>query len=148
MSFHIKAGKKNQEILDKLKNLGSDARLGIEKGFEELGSSLVRTGENQALNEPKFGREYSFKINGVKKLHRASSAGQSPALLTGNYFENFKYENRGNELEFGNDAEYSGYLEDGTDNMEPRPGVMNAVSSSVRNARLYLEENIGQSLEL
>jgi len=148
MSFHLKAGKKNQEILDKVKNLGRDAKLGIDKGFEELGANLVRTAENQALNEPKFGREYKLKINGVKKLHRASKAVQSPAILSGNYFEQFKYENRGMELEFGNDAEYSQYLEDGTENMEPRQGVMNAVSSNVRNARLYLEENIGKSLEL
>lgn len=148
MSFSIKAGKKNQEVLDKVKNLGRDVKIGIGKGFEELGSNLVRTAENQALNEPKFGREYEVKTNGVKKLHRASKAGQSPAILSGNYFENFKYENRGEELEFGNDAEYSEYLEDGTEKMEPRTGVQNAVSASVRNARLYLEENIGQSLEL
>ena len=148
MSFEVRAGKKNQEILNKFKNLGADARLGIDKGFEELGSSLVRTGQNQALNEPKFGNEYKIKQNGVTKLHRASKAGQSPALLSGNYFEQFKYENRGDELEFGNDAEYSEFLEDGTPNMEARPGVINAVSAEVRSARIYLEDNLSESFEL
>lgn len=148
MSFTLRSGRTNQQVIDKARSLGKDAKIGIAKGFQELGASLVRTGENQALNEPKFGNEYNLKVNGVKRLHRASAAGQSPALVTGNYFDQFKYENRGDELEFGNDAEYSVYLEDGTDNMEARPGVNNAVSSELRNARLYLEENIGQSLEL
>lgn len=152
--------------LIKVKNFSKDVRKGIKAGFEQLGSNLVRTGQNQALNEPKFGRTYRIKnIKGVSKLHRASAPKQSPALLSGNYFSQFKYLLRSwKGMEFGNDSEYSEYLEFGILRKQgeskgkgkgnakwrlaPRPGVQNSVKSNVRNARVMLETNIGRSLKI
>lgn len=147
--FSIKTDSKTRMALIKLGTLTKDMEKGIAKGFEELGASLVRTAQNQSLNEPKFGRKYKIRQDGVIKLHRASAKDQSPAVLSGDYFEGFGYEASGaKQLEFGNEVEYAGYLEEGTDNMKPRPGLTNAVNVSVRNSRIYLETNIGKELDL
>ncbi len=159
MTWSITAPPQTKLTMIKFKNLDNDMKEGIKAGFQELGSNLVRTGENQALNEPKFGRTYKIKnAKGVKKLHRASAPGQSPALLSGNYFSEFKYEsNTWRSLTFGNDAEYSDYLEFGVKRsstgrgrwrLAPRPGVGNAVKANVRNARVTMESNIGKNFKL
>lgn len=159
MTWSVTAPPKTEIVMLKLQGLSEEMKEGMIAGFDELGSNLVRTGENQALNEPKFGRTYKIRNKrGVTKLHRASAPGQSPALLSGNYFSEFKYETHGwQSLEFGNDAEYSEFLEFGTKRaktgrgrwrLAPRPGVRNAVKANVRNARTILETNIGNNFKL
>lgn len=149
MTFKVITDGETKQTLVAIGEITEDMRKGIRHGFEELGSNMVRTAENQALNEPKFGRTYKLARDGVRRLHRASAPGQSPAIDTGEYFEAFDYEARGwTELEFGNDAPHAEFLEDGTDNMEPRPGVINAANASVRNSRSYMATKINQSLKL
>jgi len=144
--FTIRSNNKTRKSLIKIGHLSKDVKAALHSGFQELGANLVKTGENQALNEPKHGREYLRK-GGV--VHIASKAGQSPALDDGDYFDSFNYVfNSPHELEFGNQAEYAGYLEDGTETMEPRPGVLNAVKASAAKVRNYLDSGIKKALDL
>lgn len=139
----LKMSDDSRKTLLQINDLDSQCKEAIETGLRQFGESMVRTGENSALNEPKFGREYRLKSGGVRKIHRASKAGQSPAAITFNYVRNFKTETNGSEsMEFGNDAGYAEFLEFGTDRMEPRPGVRNAVQDNFRNGHTFFEENL------
>ncbi len=143
MMFSLKPDKATKKVLLDIGKLDKDIKKGIKSGLQELGANMVRTGENQALNEPKYGREYKRK----GRTHRASAPGQSPALDTGNYFKNFDYESHSwKSMEFGNNADYAEFLEFGTKRMEPRPGVENAVIATQRNARVILERKIKDKL--
>lgn len=149
MRINITKDRNSQIVLVKIKNLSSASKEALEEGFEKMGSGLVRTLQNSILNEEKFGREYRVSgKSGVKRLHRASAAGQTPALLRGEYYEKaFSKSHGANGLEFGDEAPHAEYLELGTEKMLPRPGLGNAISSSVRNNRLYLEESLDKGFK-
>lgn len=149
MRINIVTDSATREVLVTIKDLEKNTKEGIREGFEMMGAGLVRTFENQALNEPKFGREYRTKDkNGVTRIHRASAAKQSPALLSGNYFRSVYWKSHGsNGMEFGNTAEYAEYLELGTKKMEARPGLLNAITASLKNSRLYLEEALDKNIK-
>lgn len=149
MRITIRSGASTKRTLNTIKNLSKVAKEALAEGFEKMGAGLVRTLENSTLNEPKFGREYRVNDkSGVKRLHRASAPDQTPALITGNYFESAFYKPHGaNGLEFGNTAEYAEFLELGTDKMEARPGLLNSIESSTRNSRLYLEEALDKGFK-
>lgn len=149
MRVNITTNKKTRDVLVKIENLSKFSKKGIREGFERMGSSLVRTFQNQILNEPKFGREYRTRDSeGVQRIHRASAPKQTPALLTGEYFEAVFYKPHGaNGLEFGNTAPYASFLELGTPKMKPRPGLFNAIKSDLRNNRLYLEESLDKNIK-
>lgn len=148
MRVRINKNKASMQVSVSIENLGRHTREALAEGFTKMGSNLVRTLQNSILNEPKFGAEYRVKgKNGVTKLHRASAAKQTPALISGQYFEKtFFKPHAANGLEFGVEIEYAEYLELGTDKMEPRPGLGNAITSSLRNSRLYLEESLDKGI--
>lgn len=148
MRVKINKNKAAKKVTVSIQNLGKNTREALAEGFEEMGANLVRTLQNNILNEPKFGREYKVKgKNGVTKLHRASAPKQTPALITGEYYEKIFYKSQGaNGLEFGNTAEYAEYLEEGTSKMDPRPGLGNAITSSLKNNRRYLEESLDKGI--
>lgn len=145
--YTIRTNQKTRKGLIAIGRLTPDVKAAMKSGFEELGANLVRTAENQALGLVAQGRYYPRKGG---KTHRASAPGQSPAIdITGNYFDSFDYVARGSqELVFGNTADYAGFLEDGTETMKPRPGVINSVNASVRNIRTYLDNGIKKALDI
>lgn len=148
MKIKIRKNARSQKVLVSVKNLGASTKEALAEGFERMGSGLVRTLQNSILNEPKFGREYRISEGGVTKLHRASAPKQTPALLTGEYFEGAFYKPHGaNGLEFGDTAPHAEHLELGTDRMLPRPGLGNAITSSLRNSRMYLEESLDKGIK-
>ena len=153
MTFSIVTDFRTRRALSKVdKKIRKADEEDLDQVLHQIGSNLVRIGENQALNEPKFGREYPRYENGsrIRPDHRASAPGQSPAFLSGNYFESFKYEARTNELEFGNNADYAEFLEEGVpeNNLLPRPGVINAVNASVGTIRMYFDTYLEDLLDL
>lgn len=144
MDISVRANRETKKVLLGIKNLPAATRRGIQLGFQEMGANLVRTAENSVLNESKLGRWYP---NNIKRLHRASAKGQTPALITGQYFEGLDYVPRGGmEIEFGNEAPHAVYLENGTSNMEPRPGLRNSIDSNARNFRQYIETSLEKEL--
>jgi len=146
--FKVRTNQKTKKVLVAVGKLDEKGREGMRQGFIDLGSALVRKTENNILSEPKYGREYNIKIDGVVRLHRASAPKQTPALLTGEYFEGLTSIPRGWQgLTFGNTAEHSEYLEEGTRKMEKRPGMFNAIQANIRDNRFYMETNLDREFQ-
>ncbi|MCH9735866.1 MAG: hypothetical protein K0U78_15160 [Actinomycetia bacterium] len=148
MNINITTNKKTRDVLVQIKDLSKNSQEGIKEGFERMGSGLVRTFQNQILNEPKFGNNYRVRDeDGVVRIHRASAPKQTPALLTGDYFEKvFSKPHGANGLEFGNASEHASYLELGTKHMKARPGLFNAIKHDLKNNRLYLQESMDKHI--
>lgn len=149
MTVDVKVRKRN--VFISLGEMNERTEKAIHEAMFQIGPSLVRTGENQSLNESKFGRWYSSgkTTRQNNDNHRASAAGQSPAMITGNYHDGFDYDAVGSEeLIFGNSADYATFLERGTDTMDPRPGLRNAILHEARNMQTYLESSLKEGLDL
>lgn len=143
----VSMSRQSDEVFVKIKNLEKTNKQALSNGFNQLGESLVRRVQNTILNEPKHGRFYKISTNGVKRLHRASAPGQTPAIISGKYFESTYYESSGWQgLRFINDAPYALYLEKGTKKMKPRPGMKNAIKSELRNGKMYLESSLSKAM--
>lgn len=105
----------------------------IESGWAQLGAQLVDDATRYIIDPPKTGLIYIKRVNGRRVRHQASAPSESPANLTGNLAKSNRYEPHGwQEMEFGNDADYAGFLE----NMW-RPFITRAIN-----------ENEGDSISL
>lgn len=147
----IVEGKNNREIMLSLENIEDNTRRGIRQGFFRLGRLLQKNLTKEVGRKNKTGRLYSNgrTKKGRKRRHRASAAGETPAKLSGNYQKNIGYQIHGSEsMEFGvrDGAEYAKFLEDGTKNMEPRPGVGNTVKDTQKDAQRFFESSVEGSL--
>lgn len=149
MTVIIKTNMAAKKLQLRMGKLDMKLRDSIRTAFQQIGSQLVVRAHADAL-QPKYGREYPRYENGKREKpdHRASKDLQSPAVLSGNYFERFGYNTQEFQLEFFNDAEYAEFLEDGTDTMGIRPGLENAVNSTTATFREYFETNLGEALDL
>ena len=141
--FKFSVDSESKYILRRLFNLPNPVRTAIHEAFVTWGKELVRSAENSALNDPKFGEWYPTKIS---RLHRASAAGQTPAYKTGKWNKSLGYVASGSDLEFGNKAKYAGFLEEGTPKMEARTGLLNAITSTERNVRSYYDNSLRKNL--
>lgn len=105
--------------------------LALTAGWKQVGTLLVNKLQYMIRNGPRTGRVYTFR----GRKHQASAPGEVPANRTGRLAKSVRYEATGHHtLVFGEDAEYAGYLEDGTHNrdgslrMAPRPHLRVAVT--------------------
>ena len=110
----------------------------VNKQLRFAGNDLVNHLRDAILFPPKTGRIYTLKIAGVRKLHRASAAGEYPARKTGNLEKKTFSRVYGalGQMEFGNNAEYMRYLERPADKSQARKGVEETTkvkSGQVRN---------------
>ncbi len=122
----------NKRVMVQLGEMDDRTRKGIRQFWFALGKSLITSFNKAVLAKPRSGRTYLVR----KRKHTASRPGETAANLTGNYRKAIDYQLRGAmEMDFGNRAEYGGYLENGTKRMKPRPGLKNAI-----------DENEGQSI--
>jgi len=81
-------------------------------------SALYIEGElKSSMAEPKSGNEYKRGEN----VHIASAPGESPAPDSSNFINSLQPIIETLEAKIGTPLEYPAYLEDGTDNIEPRP---------------------------
>jgi len=141
-------GHGNKTVYIIINKIDESTRRGIRQGFFRLGSSLRRTASKQILSKNKTGRVYLIRRGKRYRRHRASAPGESPANLSGNYRRKIGFQIRGHkEMEFGGRADYSAFLEDGTNKMEPRPGLGNAVKAEERNSIGYFESEISRNLK-
>ena len=99
--------------------------------WKEVGTLLVNKLQYMIRNGPRTGRVYTFR----GRKHQASAPGEVPANRTGKLAKSVRYEATGHHtLKFGEDAEYAGWLENGTHNkgggikMAPRPHLQVAVT--------------------
>ena len=105
--------------------------LALTAAWKEVGTLLVNKLQYMIRNGPRTGRVYTFR----GRKHQASAPGEVPANRTGKLAKSVRYEATGHHtLKFGEDAEYAGWLENGTHNkgggikMAPRPHLQVAVT--------------------
>ncbi len=148
----IQEGSNNREIFLSLENIEENTRRGIRQGFFRLGRLLEKNLRKETIKKNKTGRLYrnGRTATGRKRRHRASAPGQTPAKRSGNYTKNIGYQIKGSEtLEFGirDGADYAKFLEDGTKNMEARPGIGNTVKDTEKDAQRFFESSLASELQ-
>ena len=131
--------------INMLNNIEHSFHVGMRQGWFKAGDELSKELSEQVLKKPRSGRTYVTRIRGGnRRRHRASKAGESPANRSGNYRRSRGYNIRGwNQLEFGiKNVKYAKFLEQGTKNMDPRPGVKNAVEAKQNQIQGILESSL------
>lgn len=105
--------------------------LALTAAWKEVGTLLTNKLQYMIRNGPRTGRVYTFR----GRKHQASAPGEVPANRTGKLAKSVKYKATGHHtLVFGEEAEYAGWLENGTHNkgggikMAPRPHLQVAVT--------------------
>ena len=125
------ADKNNKQVFTQLNDLNDLTRRGIRRFWFALGKGLIKEFNTEVLRKPRSGRVYKVRRGKTVRRHTASRPGETPANLSGNYRKSVGYQIRGvMEMQFGNRAEYAGFLENGTSKMAERPGLGNAVDST------------------
>lgn len=121
--------------LKSAENIAARTRFGIEKALWRSGKTIITEFKRQVIAKDKTGRLYIRRTaGGLRRRHRASAPGQTPANRTGNYRKSIGFSVDGaHQLTVGNSAEYAGFLEVGTSRMRARPGLANSIRSSERD---------------
>ena len=123
--------KSNKRVDTQLNDLNDLTRRGIRRFWFALGKTLTKSFNQAVLAKPRAGRVYKVRRGKTTRRHVASRPGETPANLSGNYRKSIGYQIRGTmEMQFGNSAEYAGFLENGTSRMAERPGLGNAVDDT------------------
>lgn len=137
MMLDLQSDRANQQVFAQLNGLEDRTRRGVRRFWFALGKSLLKSFNAEVLRKPKSGRVYKIRRGKVRRRHVASAPGESPANLSGNYRKSAGYQIRGMmEMQFGAEAEYAGFLENGTSRMRARPGLGNAVRDTQGEAQL------------
>lgn len=144
---------KNNSFTVSIENVAARTRFGIEKGLWRSGKDIQKTFNQQVLSKDKTGRLYIIRRGRVRRRHRASAPGESPANLSGLYRRSFGFSvDRSDQLTVGVTAPYGEWLElgtkkkDGSVLMAARPGLLNAVESSERDIILNLSGGIQEEI--
>lgn len=143
----FEADHRNKQVNTQLSELDDRTRRGIRQFWFALGKSLLKSFNKEVLRKPRSGRVYKIRRGRTKRRHVASSPGETPANISGTYRKSAGYQIQGtNQMTFGNSSDYSGFLENGTTKMEPRPGLGNAVKEtegeSLQDAATLIEREI------
>lgn len=142
--LNFQADHSNKRVYAHLDASDDNTRRGIRQFWFALGKALLKSFNAAVLAKPRAGRVYRSKRG---RKHVASLPGESPANRTGNYRKAAGFQIRGAmEMQFGDSAEYAGFLENGTSRMRARPGLGNAVSSvegeSIATASALIEREL------
>lgn len=147
----IEEGSNNREVFLSLENIEENTRRGIRQGFFRVGHLLRDNLRKETIKKNKTGKLYVRRTkSGRRRRHRASAPGETPAKLSGNYRKNIGFQIKGSEsMEFGirDDVDYAEYLEDGTRNMKPRPGVGNTVKDTEKDTQRFFESSLASELQ-
>ena len=143
----FKADHRNKQVFAQLDDLDDRTRRGIRQFWFALGKSLLKSFNAAVLKKPRSGRVYKIRRGSTRRRHVASQPGETPANISGNYRKSGGYQIRGAmEMQFGNSADYAGFLENGTLKMEERPGLGNSVrdteGESLQDASTLIEREL------
>jgi HK97 gp10 family phage protein len=120
---------------------------GIEKALWRSGKDIQAEFNRQTLERNKTGIIYIRRDRiGRRRRHQSSEAGQTAANRTGKYRKAAGFIVNGDELTFGNSADYAGFLETGTSRMKARPGLSNSIKASERDIIRNLSTSISEAL--
>lgn len=109
----------DDKALNPLTRLPSAFEVGLNDGKHLAGNHLVKTSQKGQASPPKSGRLYGS--------HQASAAREYSAPRTWKQHNGISYSVTETGFEFGATQPYSGFLENGTRKMGPRPDLANAV---------------------
>ena len=145
--LRFESDRRNKQVFTQLDELDDRTRMGIRRFWFALGKSLSKSFNKSVMEKPRTGRVYKVRRGRVTRKHTASSPGETAANLSGNYRKSIGYQLRGAmEMQFGNSAEYAGFLENGTSKMAERPGLSNAVAAtegeSLQDASTLIEREL------
>lgn len=144
--WEIKVTPRTKEALVKVPKHLEYHKKGMRKALSLIGRDVVREDRRLIRSPPKTGRWYY--VPELKRLHRASAPGQSPANMTGRLAKSADYLTRNHqEMEVGERAPYAKFLELGTRKMKPRQHLVRAVIAVNRNAVKILEEHAIKEIE-
>lgn len=108
---------KNADVFKHIKKIPAMTRRGISKAFLDIGPAIIKEASND-MKKTKSGRTYrvyfSKKGRRLKKgrLHRASSRGESPAILSGTLLRSLGFNRKTfTSLTIGASAEHAQWLE-------------------------------------
>jgi hypothetical protein len=163
---------KNREILLKVKHLALLEQKGIRHAFYNIGKSLVKESKALINKKPKSGRTYWIRKGNRRVRHRASAAGEAPAVITGNLRGSVDFKVNGSEsLTFGSrrnistvksgigegfsfkgrrlqNIMYPKFLELGTSRIAPRPFLSSSIKNNYRNIGKYFEIEIKKAVKI
>jgi HK97 gp10 family phage protein len=121
----IKEASTNDKFLLKVLIAERATNVALTAAWKEVGTLLTNKLQYMIRNGPRTGRVYTFR----GRKHQASAPGEVPANRTGRLAKSVGYEATGHHtLQFGEEAEYAGWLENGTKKMAPRPHLSVAVN--------------------
>ncbi len=108
MTFKVKLTADGKKNLSGANNLERNFQSGVRTALLQVGRALVRRARDGMILEKKTGRLYIIGrkqralLRIFKKRHKASSAGQFPAILTGQTVNGIEYDIKGSsQLIFG-----------------------------------------------
>lgn len=101
--------------------------IALNAAWKEVGELVTNKLRYIIRNGPRTGRVYTFK----GRKHQASAPGEAPANRTGRLARSVGYKASGHHtLVVGEEAEYAGWLENGTKKMAKRPHLTVAVNET------------------
>ena len=122
---------KSRKTLIEIGKSSKKIEKGIRNAFYEIGKENQRYLQRRILAKDKTGKIYPYKGGS----HRASAPGEFPANRSGNLRKSVGYVLQGSSsLEFGVEAEYGKYLEEGTKHIKPRKLVGETAREKQRDA--------------
>lgn len=138
----------NKRAIHSLENIAANTHFGVERSLWKSGKDILSEFSRQVLAKDKKGTLYVLRDrSGRRRRHVSSAPGQTPANRTGNYRKSGDFNvSNGNQLVFGNAAEYSGFLELGTSRMKKRPGLSNTIKATERDVIRNLATGIVEKI--
>lgn len=144
LSVKLSIDKDNRKVFTQIQNAPNATMQGIRRAFYFIGKDLTKTARRSIIDPPKTGRVYKRTTkSGRRRRHRASAPGEPPANMTGTLQKSINFLVKGSDqLEFGANAEYAGFLELGTRKMAKREYLIRAIENRQKNTRNFFEKEI------
>ncbi|MFC3816567.1 hypothetical protein [Lysobacter sp. GCM10012299] len=141
MELLIAPDKRSRRVLFRLVGAPKAVERAIPRAWDESGAVLSKRLTTLLTTGPRNGRRYMHR--GVEIT--ASAPGEPPAKRSGRLARSVEYRTRGAQMEFGETAEYAGFLEDGTRKMAARPHVSRVVKTTSGDVYQILARHISQA---
>lgn len=134
---------RSKGVFIRMTQLNKYNKIALTEAFTDIGAELVRRTKNRIVGEVKTGRKYRRLVDGTWQTRQASSPGQTPALIQGDYYRGLGFTPRGHfGLTFDNTSRHSEFLENGTRKMKKRPGMKNAILFSLSKNKGFLNNSL------
>lgn len=143
--MHVTVTRRSMDVITDIGQLSSHFKGGLFEGLNEVGNVFVKEEQKLERRRDKAGRLYRFRGG----LHRASAAGEVPAVRTGRLLRSTGYRTHNHlQMSFGQEVEYAKYLAEGTKRIAPRANLHRAVNNKSLDAGIILRQNVNREAKL